>query len=200
MESTGCAMTLPILSYGHPLLKQPCREVEQDESGLDRLIDDMWQTLRTADGAGLAAPQVGRNLRLFIVDSKQTFEAMDEEERETYFSGDEGIRKTFINTKITNSSGERWSDREGCLSMPGFTVEVERPWSVTVEYLDRDFKPHIKEFGGTTARMIQHEFDHTEGVLFLEYLSSFKRALLKEKLGEIAAGDVSVSYPMKFPG
>lgn len=192
-------MTLPILSYGHPLLTQRCREVEKDDPGLDQLVEDMWETLRSADGAGLAAPQVGRDLRLFVVDSEQTYRSMGAEEREKYFTGDEGIRETFINAKITNSSGERWSDREGCLSMPGFTVEVERPWSVTVEYLDRDLNPHEKEFGGTTARMIQHEYDHTEGVLFLEYLGSFKRALLKEKLNKISAGEVSVSYPMKFP-
>ena len=192
-------MKLPFLSYGHLILTQPCKEVDTDDPGLDQLIDDMWETLYAANGVGLAAPQIDRSLQLFIVDSEQTYQAMDEEDREEYFRGDYGIRETFINARITERSDNLWTDTEGCLSIPTVSVDVQRPWSITIEYLDGDLQMKKQTFWGATARMIQHEFDHTQGILFLDYLSSFKRTMLKRQLAEIAAGDVHPKYLMKFP-
>lgn len=192
-------MKLPVLSYGHSILTQPCKEVDTNDPGLDKLIDDMWETLYTANGVGLAAPQIGHALQLFIVDSEQTYLAMDDEDREEYFRGDHGIRETFINARIIQRSDNLWIDTEGCLSIPTVSVDVQRPWSIEIEYLDRDFQTNKQTFWGATGRMIQHEFDHTQGILFLEYLSSFKRTILKRQLSQIAAGEVSPKYLMKFP-
>lgn len=192
-------MVLPIVSYGHDILTTKCRKIDHDTENIQELIDDMWTTLYTANGAGLAAPQIDKGLQLFIVDSIQTFQTMNDKEREKYFSGDEGIKETFINASIEKYSEDKWVDREGCLSMPGFTVEVERPWSIVLSYLDDHFKEHKRLYKGITARMIQHEFDHTRGVLFLKYLGSFKKALLKDKLRNIEEGKVHTKYPMKFP-
>ena len=193
-------MKLPIFSYGHSILTEPCGEVDTDDPGLNQLIEDMWETLYAANGVGLAAPQIGRGLQLFIVDSVQAYLAMDEEDREEYFRGDRGIRETFINARIIKRSDNLWIDTEGCLSIPTVSVDVQRPWSIEIEYLDRDFQTNKQTFWGATGRMIQHEFDHTQGILFLEYLSSFKRTILKRQLSQIAAGEVSPKYLMKFPG
>lgn len=193
-------MKLPILSYGHSILTKPGREVDTKDPGLDQLIDNMWETLYAANGVGLAAPQIDRSLRLFIVDSEQTYLAMDEEDREEYFRGDHGIRETFINARITQKSDNLWIDTEGCLSIPTVSVDVQRPWSIEIEYLDKNLSKTKQTFWGATARMIQHEFDHTQGVLFLEYLSSFKRTILKRQLAQITAGEVNTKYLMKFPG
>ena len=191
-------MTLPILSYGHSILRQPCDEVDRDYPALDVLIDNMWETLYGANGCGLAAPQVNLPIRLFLVDSQTTYENLNIQERQAYFSGDTGIKEVFINAQITEKSDELWTDTEGCLSIPTLAEEVKRPWSITITYYDRQFQKLTKTFRGATARMIQHEFDHTEGVLYLDYLQPIRRTLLKNKLKKIAAGKVKVKYPMKF--
>lgn len=190
---------MPILSYGHPILKQRCVEVPQTYPGLDDLIDAMWETMYNANGCGLAAPQVGRAIRLFVVNSKSTYEHMGASDRRHYFNpGDTGIVKTFINASIVERSETTWQDDEGCLSIPGLQQAVTRPWSVTVEYYDRNFQKYQETFSGATARMVQHEFDHTEGILFLNYLKPLTRRLLEGKLKKIAKGQVAVRYPMVF--
>jgi peptide deformylase len=191
-------MKLPILTYGHNVLREKCKEIDNSYPELNKLIDNMWETLYGATGCGLAAPQVNLSIRLFLVDSKTTFGHMDSADRQTYFEpGDTGIVETFINARITERSEETWTDEEGCLSIPTLAEEVERPWSITIEYLDRDFQPHTKTFHGATARMIQHEYDHTEGILYLDYLKPLKRKLMSGKLNKISKGIIKAKYPMK---
>jgi peptide deformylase len=192
-------MQLPILSYGHDVLRQPCAAIDATYPNLNKLIDNMWETMYGARGCGLAAPQVNVPVRLFLVDSKHTYDSMSDAEREIYFvAEDTGIVETFINATIINASEKTWTDEEGCLSIPALTERVKRPWSITVEYQDRQFQPHTKTFYGSTARMIQHEHDHTEGVLYLDYLKPLTRRLLAGKLDKVSKGKVKVKYPMKF--
>jgi peptide deformylase len=192
-------MQLPILSYGHSILREPCRDIDADYPELNKLIDSMWVTMYAANGCGLAAPQVNVPIRLFLVDSKTTYEKLQNEIREEYFAAeDKGIVETFINAAIVEQSERTWTDEEGCLSIPDLSESVKRPWSITVEYLNRQFEPQTKTFYGITARMIQHEYDHTEGVLYLDYLKPLKRKLLQRKLHKIAKGDIKAKYPMKF--
>lgn len=190
-------MILPIISYGHNILRQKGREIDASYPELESLITSMWETMIGAKGCGLAAPQVNKAIRLFIVDSMGTYEGMDEEERNEFFEGDTGIRETFINGRILSYSDETWLEEEGCLSIPTLAEQVERPWSITIEYLDLNFQPQRKDFHGTTARMIQHEFDHTEGKLYLDYLKPITRRLLEGKLKKIAKGEIKGKYPMK---
>jgi peptide deformylase len=192
-------MQLPILSYGHPILREQCHDIEASYPELNQLIDNMWETMYGANGCGLAAPQVNVPIRLFLVDSKTTYDKMDHGNREDYFAaGDTGIVETFINATIIDESEEVWTDEEGCLSIPALTEPVTRPWSITIEYFNREFQQHTKTFYGTTSRMIQHEYDHTEGVLYLDYLKPLKRKLLQGKLEKISKGLVKAKYPMKF--
>lgn len=191
-------MKLPILAYGHTMLREKCKEIDNSYPNLDTLIHNMWETLHGANGCGLAAPQVNLPIRLFLVDSKTTYEHMDDEERTTYFEpGDTGIVETFINARITERSAKTWTDAEGCLSIPKLAEDVERPWSITIEYVDTAFQPQKKTFHGATARMIQHEYDHTEGILYLDYLKPLKRKLLSGKLNKISKGTIKAKYPMK---
>ena len=192
-------MVLPIVSYGNEILITESRKIDEDSEEVQNLIDDMWLTLYTANGAGLAAPQIDQSLKLFIVDSLQSYQSMNKHNRERYFTGDSGIKQTFINATIEEYSEEKWIDREGCLSMPGFAVDVERSWSIVIRYLDDQFVEHKQQFEGLSARMIQHEYDHTRGILFLEYLSSFRKTLLMDKLNAIEEGKIHTSYPMKYP-
>jgi peptide deformylase len=191
-------MILPIISYGHKILRKKCKEVDQSRHGLGQLIKNMQETLYSANGAGLAAPQIDQNLKLFLVNSKLVFESLQEEQRKDYFSGDQGIKETFINATITGKSKKVWLDSEGCLSIPELYEEVERDWSITIEYYDADFHKYKKKFSGYTARVIQHEYDHTQGILFIDYLSSLKKRLLQNKLRNISLGKVKVDYVMKF--
>src|ERR1044072_7903090 len=151
-------MQLPILSYGHDILRKQCEEIDANYPDLNSLIDNMWETMYGAHGCGLAAPQVNAPIRLFLVDSKSTYDKMDDGSREDYFvTGDTGIVETFINATIVDESTETWTDEEGCLSIPALAEPVTRPWSVTLEYFNREFQRQTKTFYGTTARMIQHE-------------------------------------------
>jgi peptide deformylase len=190
-------MILPIISYGHNILRQKGKEIDPAYPDLDALISNMWETMYGANGGGLAAPQVNKSIRLFIVDSVVSYKTMDEDERKEFFDGDTGIKETFINARIMKYSEETWPEDEGCLSVPKLYEEVERSWSITIEYFDRNFAPHTKEFHGTTARIIQHEFDHTEGKLYLDYLKPITRRLLEGKLKKIAKGELKGKYPMK---
>lgn len=191
-------MILPIVSYGHSVLRQKCKEINLDYPGLSMLIDNMWETLYPANGCGLAAPQVNHLIKLFIVDSKETYDSLVQEDRDEFFEGDRGILETFINAKIIHYSDDVWIEKEGCLSVPTLNEEVERSWSITIEYADRNFQRQKKTFHGTTARMIQHEYDHTEGKLFIDYVKPITRRLLNGKLTKISKGQVNTKYKMKY--
>ncbi len=190
-------MILPIVPYGQSILRQKCKEIDRQYPNLDKLIDDMWETLYPADGTGLAAPQVNHSIKLFIVDSCEIYERMEPEERTEFFVGDNGIKETFINAKIIGYSDDLWIEYEGCLSIPTLSEEVERPWTITIEYWDRNFQKQKKTYSGTTARVIQHEYDHTEGKLYLDYVNPLRRKLLGGKLTKISNGQMKTKYRMK---
>jgi peptide deformylase len=173
-------------------------DIGSDHTGLDQLIDNMWETLYASNGVGLAAPQVNRAIRLFLVDSLQLFRNMEPEERSEY-PGDEGLKAVFINARLREQQGEEWGYNEGCLSIPRIREDVYRPPTVTLDYLDERFQPHTGTFTGITARIIQHEYDHIEGRLFIDRISPLKRKLMRGKLTDISKGRVSVDYKMLFP-
>ncbi|WP_320051537.1 peptide deformylase [uncultured Acetobacteroides sp.] len=189
---------LPIVAYGSSILKKPCTEISSDSAELQQLIDDMWQTMYAAHGQGLAAPQVGRAIRLFTVDNAQVYRSMDESERRGYFDGDQGVKETFINATILSQSEQIWKDEEGCLSVPNLSGDVARPWRIEIAYYDRSFQQHRKTFSGVTARVIQHEYDHTQGVVYVDRLSALSRRLLGGKLRRIIKGMVKTSYPLTY--
>jgi len=192
-------MKRAILAYGHNILKQKCKDIVKNYPELDKLIADMWETMQNANGCGLAAPQIGLPIRLFVVDSKTTFENLDETNRKTYFAQDDkGIMETFINAKITEFSEQLWEDEEGCLSIPNLLHPVKRPWTIIIEYYNKDFERQTRTYSGTTARMIQHEYDHTEGILYLDYLKPLTKKIMESKLKKIVKGQVKTNYPMKF--
>jgi peptide deformylase len=191
-------MILPIVSYGNSILKKKCKNIEEEYPDLKKLIDNMWETLYSASGCGLAAPQINHSIKLFIVDTKTTYDNMKDDEREEYFSGDTGIVKEFINAKIIERSMKTHVEKEGCLSIPSLNEKVERPWSIIIEYYDVNFRKKKKVFSGYTARAIQHEYDHTEGILYIDHLKPARQKALGEKLQNISVGDVEVDYKMKF--
>lgn len=182
-------MKLPIYSYGHAVLKRPTEEVQQGYPGLHELIENMWETMYSAKGVGLAAPQVGLSIRLFIVDTLQ----LDREDEET-----KGIKKVFINPVKLNESGEPWTYEEGCLSIPQLTGDIVRPSIIRLSYMNEQFEEVDQEFTGMNARVIQHEYDHLEGILFVDRLKPLKKRLIKRKLEMIKTGRVDVQYKMKF--
>lgn len=191
-------MVLPIFAYGHPVLRKTGEEIGPDYPGLGELIENMWETLYASHGVGLAAPQVNVPIRLFLVDSHQILDHLDESEKEEY--GDEqGIKQVFINAKILDRKGEEWVYNEGCLSIPKIREDIERPETLTIEYMDENFQRHRRTFSGITARVIFHEYDHIEGKLFIDYLKPLKKRLIKNKLEDITKGKVSVDYKMSFP-
>ncbi len=192
-------MKRAILAYGHSILKKKCNEIEKDYPELDKLIADMWETMKNANGCGLASPQIGLPIRLFIVDSKTTFENLDEADRKIYFDKDDkGIMETFINAKIVERSEQFWEDDEGCLSIPNLPQKVKRNWAIVIEYYNQNFEKKIRSFSGTTARMIQHEYDHTEGILYLDHLKPLTRKLMESKLKKVVKGQIKTNYQMKF--
>jgi peptide deformylase len=192
-------MILPIIAYGAEILRTRGKEITPDYPQLDKLIEDMWETMYESSGVGLAAPQVNRSIRLFIVDSSQIFTNQDEED-EGKFPDAPGLKEVFINARILHLNGEPWPYNEGCLSIPKIREEIMRNEEVTIEYDDGNFEHHIKTFNGLTARVILHEYDHIEGKLFIDYLKPLKRKLLKGKLTDISKGKVSVDYKMSFSG
>lgn len=184
-------MIYPIVAYGDPVLKKVAKDFDKNEdTDIKKLVEDMFETMAEANGVGLAGPQVGLNKRIFVIDSSLMLEEEDEET---------GIRQAFINAEIIEEDGEDWTFEEGCLSIPGIRGEVERPEKVLIKYYDEDWNEYTKEFEGMTARVIQHEYDHIEGILFTDYLSPIKKRLLKGKLDKISKGQVRHDYKMKFP-
>jgi peptide deformylase len=180
-------MILPIYAYGYPVLRKKAAPIDQDYPNLPGLIADMYETMYNASGVGLAAPQVGLGIRLFVVDA----EPMDEEKLV-------GFKKVFINAEILEEDGNPWQYSEGCLSIPGLHEDVSRQARIKVRYQDENWALHEEVFEGLAARVIQHEYDHIEGVLFTDHLSSLKKKLIKGRLTAIAKGDCDHSYRMKF--
>ncbi|MCG9973260.1 peptide deformylase [Christiangramia crocea] len=190
-------MILPIVAYGDPVLKKKAKEIDKDYPKLDELIDNMWDTMYNAYGVGLAAPQVGLSIRLFLIDPAPFAE--DEELEEKEQEELKNMRKVFINPRVIEEEGEEWAFSEGCLSIPEVREDVFRQPEITIEYYDEKFEKHTEKYSGLVARVIQHEYDHIEGILFTDKLSSLKKRLIKSKLANISKGKINVDYKMRFP-
>ena len=190
-------MVLPIVAYGDPVLRKVGKEIDKDSPKLNELISNMWETMYNASGVGLAAPQIGLPVRLFLVDA--TPFAEDEELSEKERTALEGFKEVFINPKIEEETGNDWVFNEGCLSIPDIREDVTRKDTITISYWDENFQKHTETFDGILARIIQHEYDHIEGVLFTDKLSSLKKRLLKGRLSNISKGKIDVEYRMRFP-
>ena len=183
-------MILPIYAYGQPVLRKMGADINPDYPDLQQLIANMWETMYNAHGVGLAAPQIGLAIRLFLVDTVQMMDKGKE---------DEGIKQAFINAHVVETGGDPWPYEEGCLSIPEVRADVERAAQVKLRYQDENFTPHDKIFTGFNARVILHEYDHIDGVLFTEHLSPLKKRLIKRRLENIRKGKISSNYKMKFP-
>lgn len=193
-------MVLPIVVYGDPVLRKVCEDITPDYEGLDQLIKDMFETMYAANGVGLAAPQINRAIRLFIVDATPFAEVEEDEESE--FTKEEleemkDFKKIFINARILEEEGEEWKFSEGCLSIPKIREDVLRKPNIKIEYLDENFKKHTESYDGVIARVIQHEYDHIEGVLFTDKVSPLKRRLISGKLSDISKGKISADYKIR---
>jgi len=183
-------MILPVVVYGHPVLRKIAEDITPEYEGLSQLIDDMYQTMYRAEGIGLAAPQIGLPIRLFVIDATPL---------EDDYPELKGFNKTFINAHIIERDGELVAESEGCLSLPTIREDVQRPSRVRIQYVDRYFVEHDEVYHGFAARVIQHEYDHIDGKLFIDYLSPLKKRFLKGKLTNITKGNVDVSYKIKIP-
>ena len=190
-------MILPIIAYGDPVLRKVGVDIDKDYPNLDALIKNMKETMENAQGVGLAAPQIGKAIRLFIVDTSPFGADEDLEESEREFLSN--FKKIFINAKILNEEGDEWVFNEGCLSIPDIREDVFREPKITIEYFDENFEKHTEVLDGLAARVVQHEYDHIEGILFTDKISSLKKRLLKKKLENISKGKVNADYRMKFP-
>jgi peptide deformylase len=190
-------MILPIVAYGHQVLRTMAEDIDENYPHLDKLVEDMWETMYASHGVGLASPQVNRPIRLFVVDTAQIFENRDEDDED--YPDAPGIRQVFINAHIEELVGQPWSYNEGCLSIPKIREDVSRHEGVTLRYFDLDFKERLETFNGITARVILHEYDHIEGKLFIDHISLLKRKLIKGKLDDISRGKIKVDYRMLFP-
>lgn len=190
-------MILPIIAYGDPVLRKVGVDIDKDYPNLSELIENMKETMYNAQGVGLAAPQIGKAIRIFLVDTSPFGADEDLEEEERTFL--EGFKKTFINAKIIKEAGDEWAFTEGCLSIPDIREDVFREPTITIEYFDEHFEKHTEELTGLAARVVQHEYDHIEGVLFTDKISSLKKRLIKKKLENISKGKVNADYRMKFP-
>lgn len=190
-------MVLPIVAYGNPVLRKVGMEISPDYPGLQKLVEDMWETMYNSKGVGLAAPQVNKEIRLFVIDSIQILDNLEEDEKDDY-PGDDGYKGVFINAKVKETDGEEWPYNEGCLSIPKIREDILRKETVTIHFFDENFQEHTKTFNGITARVVLHEYDHIEGKLFIDYLKPLKKSLLKRKLSDISKGKVAVDYRMSF--
>ena len=182
-------MILPIYAYGQPVLRKKALPITSDYQDLATLIADMYETMYSAKGVGLAAPQIGRDIRLFVIDTMQ----LDKKDKVA-----NGMKQVFINAHTTSLNGEEWSYNEGCLSIPKIREDIVRNEEVTLEYLDENFNKHVNTFHGLTARVILHEYDHIDGKLFIDRISPLKRKLIRGKLDDISKGKVKVDYKMTF--
>ena len=190
-------MIFPIVAYGAQILRKKAQDISSDYADLDVLIDSMWETMYASSGVGLAAPQINKEIRLFVMDSTQIFENMEDDELGKY-PDEPGVKKVFINATIKELKGEEWAYNEGCLSIPKIREDVYRPEELTIEYLDENFVQYTETFNGLTARIIQHEYDHIEGKLFIDYLKPLRKKLLQGKLSDISKGKIKMDYKMIF--
>ena len=189
-------MILPVVAYGSPILRKVAENIDQDYLDLGKLIEDMWETMYNSNGVGLAAPQINRSIRLFVMDSEQIF--TNQEEGDEKYPDEPGYKGVFINPQIVSLDGNKWNYNEGCLSIPRIREDISRYESVTLSFLDDKFNAHQKTFIGITARIILHEYDHLEGKLFIDHISALKKTLLKRKLEDISKGKIKVDYRMIF--
>lgn len=189
-------MILPVIAYGDPVLKRKALPISKDYEGLEQLIESMWETMYHAHGVGLAAPQIGKSIRLFVIDGSPFADDEDATPNDQLVL--KSFKKVFINAEMLTEEGDDFSFTEGCLSIPDIREDVTRPSVIRLRYLDENFKDQVEEFSGLAARIIQHEYDHIEGVLFTDKLSPLKKRLIKGKLDKISRGMVESDYRMKF--
>lgn len=190
-------MIYPIVAYGDPVLRKKAKEIDTNYPNVEHVLENMWETMYNASGVGLAAPQVGMPIRVFLVDTApfSDDDSLSEQEQNDL----RNFKKTFINAKIIEETGDEWAFNEGCLSIPNVREDVFRKEQITVQYQDENFNKQISTFNGLIARVIQHEYDHIEGVLFTDKITSLKKRLIKGRLGNISKGKVDVDYRMRFP-
>lgn len=184
-------MILPVVAYGDPVLRKKGANIDKDYTGLEQLIENMFETMYKSHGVGIAAPQVGKSINLFVLD---TAPFVEDEEKQVI-----PIKKVFINSEIIEQTGTKWDFEEGCLSIPHIRENVNRNPEILIRYQDENFNHFEEKFDGITARVIQHEYDHVKGILFVDHLSEFKKRLLKNRLLNITKGNIDVSYKMRFP-
>ena len=184
-------MILPIVAFGAPILRKKCSDISVDYPEFNSVLADMWETMYEANGVGLAAPQINRPIRIFLIDTTPFFE--DEEEIKEKI-----VKQAFINARIVEESGDEWEFNEGCLSIPDLREDVSRKSIIKIEYLDENFKKHIQTYDGLTARVIQHEYDHINGILFTDKLTALRKRMIKGKLMDISKGKVNANYKMRF--
>lgn len=196
INPNNTSVILPIVAYGDPVLRKETPMIEKGSVDVKKLADDMFETMYEAKGVGLAAPQVGKSLRMFVVDGQPLNDPDDPEDE--HDPSLEGFKKVFINAEILEEDGDDWAYEEGCLSIPGLRADVYRPETIVIRYMDTDWNEHTEEYSGMAARIIQHEYDHIEGILFTDHLPLIKRQLIKKKLNNIQRGQVEVDYRMKF--
>lgn len=187
-------MILPIVMYGDPVLRKVAAEIDKDYEGLEQLISDMFDTMYNANGVGLAAPQIGKSIRLFVIDTQPFSEDDDDEFTPEQRKELKAFKQVFINARILHEEGEEWKFSEGCLSIPKIREDVSRMPDIEIEYYDQNFKKHKEKFTGVIARVIQHEYDHIEGKLFTDIISPFKRKMIAGKLADIAKGKIGADY------
>lgn len=190
-------MILPIIAYGDTVLRKVGVDINADYPNLNELISNMWETMYNASGVGLAAPQIGLPIRLFLVDT--TPFADDEDLTDSEQKQLDGFKQVFINAYIEEETGDEWAFNEGCLSIPDVREDVSRKGTIKITYLDENFKKQEQTFDGLLARVIQHEYDHIEGVLFTDKLSTLKKRIIKGRLTNISKGKINVDYRMRFP-
>ena len=190
-------MILPIVAYGDPVLKKKAKPIDKDYPKLEELISNMWDTMYNAYGVGLAAPQVGVPIRLFVIDAAPFAEDDDLTAEEKEYL--KGFKRVFISAKVIEETGDEWAFSEGCLSIPDVREDIFRKPEVTIEYQDQNFETKKETFTGLAARVVQHEYDHTEGILFTEKISSLKKRLINGRLKKISSGKIKVDYKMRFP-
>lgn len=179
-------MFLPIHLYGHPVLREESQDITPEYPELANLIADMYETMYESDGIGLAAPQIGKAIRLFVIDGSSLAEDFPE---------CKDLKRTFINAHITQYNGQEVVEQEGCLSVPGINEKVTRPDEITIQYVDEKFQPHTETFKGFAARIIQHEYDHIDGIIFTDRISSFRKKMIKKRLSKIEEGSIVSRYP-----
>ncbi|MGB0389992.1 MAG: peptide deformylase [Salibacteraceae bacterium] len=194
-------MVLPVYGYGHPVLRAECLDIEENDSTIKELIANMFETMYAASGVGLAAPQIGKSLRLFIVDASpfaEDYKDSDDPEDNKEYKSLKNFKKVFINPIIVEEEGEKWAFEEGCLSIPDIRADVHRQDTVVIEYYNEKWELVEETYDGLAARVIQHEYDHIEGVLFTDLINPVRKRLLQRKLNNIVKGNISAKYKMRF--